>query len=436
MGFRVIVIGAGPAGLVAAGRAAERGADVLLVEKTHRPGSKLLLTGNSRCNITNTMDLEGFITMFGPNGRFLRSSFYRFFREELLALLGRYGLTTKVEPDGRVFPVTDSAQDVLQALRRYGEEYGVKTLCATRITAVDVSNGGVTRVRSSGKPLEASRVIMACGGASYPATGSTGDGYPLAGSVGHTIVPVRPALVPLIVRGRDMMADIQGIGLHNVRITAYQPPSADDVAPMVHADFGRGIQKKPPRGVIESRTGDIMFTHFGLGGPATLLISLGVVDALKDGPVAVSIDHFPQLEYKVLSQMLQRELDSSGKRLARNTLASMLPEKLGRWMMRAAGVPQDMLASQVSAGMRARLLGAMKSLSFRIEGPLSLETAFVTAGGVSLDEIDPRTMQSRLVEGLFFAGEVMDLDAATGGYNLQAAFSTGWVAGESCMTGA
>ena len=281
--------------------------------------------------------------------------------------------------------------------------------------------------------LPAAAVVLATGGASYPETGSSGDGYRLAAEVGHSIVKLRPALVPLIVREIDLAKSMQGIALKNVRLTAYQC-EADQIDPFLTltADYGRGIGgRKPPKPVIESRTGEMMITHFGIGGPITLLMSLAIVDALERGPVSVSIDLFPALDHGQLQQRLQGEFDRYGNRSLRHLLDGLLPHKLVDPFLEMTGLPPDRLGHQITAVERERLTRLLKSLRFNIKAPLPIASATVTAGGVSLDEIDPKTMASRLVKGLYFCGEVMDLDADTGGYNLQAAFSTGWVAGEA-----
>jgi len=417
---------------MAAARAGESGADVLLLEKTSGAGKKLLMSGNSRCNVTNAVDMDRFIEMFGRNGRFLHGTFRRFFRNDLTALLDRYGVQTKTEPDGRVFPASDDSRDVLRALQRYCSEYKVVTQGTSPVTEVLHREGRVNGVITGCTTIQASCVVLATGGSSYCRTGSTGDGYRFAEKLGHSVVRIRPALVPLVVKEKGLISGAQGISLRDVRLTAFRNNEYPGNPPLlVNSDYGRGIPgRKPPKGVIESRRGDVMLTHFGLGGPATLLLSLAVVDALTCGPVVVSIDLFPDLDEKALGKRLQRDFDTFGKRICRNVLDALLPDRMVPQVLRVAGVPDTTPANQIDAVARAGLVRGLKSLAFEIEGPLSLETAFVTAGGVALDEIDPRTMESRKVDGLFFAGEVTDLDAPTGGYNLQAAFSTGWVAGE------
>lgn len=434
----VIVIGAGASGMMAAGKAAETGARTVLLEKGDLPGKKLLLTGNTRCNVTNTRDLDRFVEMFGPNGRFLYGAFGRYFRDDLLAFLRRHGMEALAEADGRVFPLSQDAADVLNALRRYMADHGVMLHSGTRVTAIEAVNGRVSCVCTTNETYYARAVVLATGGASYPGTGSTGDGYRIAAALGHTIVPLRPALVPLVVQDRATVAAMRGVSLRDVRLTAYRCPAAEiGRYPTVTRDYGRGAGRgKPPHPVIESRRGDVMVTHFGLSGPATLLISLATVEALSSGPASVSIDLFPDLEQKQMAATLQLELNSHGRRTMHNILEGLLPHKVASGMAAMVGVASDKPASQVGGAERDRLATLLKSLAFDIQGPLSMESAFVTAGGVSLKEVDPRTMASRLVQGLYLCGEVLDLDADTGGYNLQAAFSTGYLAGLSAASAA
>lgn len=433
----IIVIGAGASGMMAAGRAAELGAGVILLEKTERPGNKILISGKTRCNLTNAKELDDFIAMYGPNGRFLYSAFHRYFRDDLLAFLRRYGVETKTEHGGRIFPASDDARDVIKALERYMADHGVQLRTGIGVTGIQVDNGRVTGVQTEKEALPAAAVVLATGGASYPETGSTGDGYRLAAALGHTITKLRPALVPLVVSEVQRAKSMQGVSLRNVRLTAYQCP-ADEISPLLtpNTDWGRGISdKQPPWPIIESRMGEMMITHFGIGGPITLLMSLTIVDALQNGPVSVSIDLKPALDEKQLRQRLQRDFDRYGKRSYRNILKGLLPQKMIDPFVEMTGIAPDKPGHQINGEERERLLRLLKSLRFNIKGPLSLASAMVTAGGVSLEEIDPRTMASRLVQGLYFCGEVMDLDGDTGGYNLQAAFSTGYIAGEQAAHG-
>jgi hypothetical protein len=433
----VIVIGGGAAGMLAAGRAAERSARVILLEKTGQLGQKILVSGKTRCNLTNIKPLKDFIAMYGPNGRFLYSAFHRFFRDDLLTLLKHLGVETKVERGGRIFPASDDARDVVAALCRYLDVQGVDIRTGIRVMQIIVENAritGVTCKTGDTAPvfLPADAVILATGGATWPGTGSTGDGYAMAAALGHTIVPLRPALVPLIVEEIALAGSMQGVGLRNVRLTAYQCRAVeivDDTAP-AH-DTGRGLPgRRPPPPVIESRLGEMMITHFGIGGPVTLLMSLSIVDALPRGPVSVAVDLKPALDCRQLRDRLQRDFNQYGKRGYRRILAGLLPQKMIDPFIELTGIPAAKPAHQITSVERNILAGVLKSLRFNIRAPLPMSSAIVTAGGVALEEIDPRTLASRLIRGLYFCGEVMDIDADTGGYNLQAAFSTGFLAAE------
>jgi predicted Rossmann fold flavoprotein len=418
-GNQIVVIGAGAGGMMAAGRAAEKGAGVLLLEKMEQPGKKILISGKTRCNLTNANDLEDFILYYGPNGRFLYGAFNRFFRDDLLAFMKKYGVETKVERGGRIFPASDDAGEVVRALSRYLTDYKVNLLTRTRVTAILTSDRKVVGVKTPSAEYPAGAVILAAGGSSFPATGSNGDSYRLAQSLGHTIVKLRPSLVPLVVEEIDLARSMQGISLKNVRLTAYQC-RADEIS-----------LPKSWKKIIDSRMGEMMLTHFGIGGPITLQMSLDIVDALEKGPASVAIDLKPALELEDLQLRLQRDFDAFSKRSFQNILKELLPQKLIQPVVNLSGIPPDKRGHQINARERDKLAELVKSLNFNIKGPLPLSAAMVTAGGVSLKEIDPRTMESRLIKGLFFCGEVMDIDADTGGYNLQAAFSTGFVAGES-----
>ena len=430
---KVIVIGAGASGMMAAGRAAASGANILLLEKTTEPGKKILISGKTRCNLTNSKELDEFITMYGENGNFLYPAFNHYFRKELLEFLKQYGIATKTERGGRIFPVSDNAQDVVKAFKRYLADNNVQIKTGVSVNKIVIENGYVTGVQAGTKTYPAVAVVLATGGASYPATGSTGDGYRLAAAVGHTIIKLRPALVPLVVNEIERAKSMQGVSLHNVRMTAWQCTADEiDITKTPTRDTGREIPgKRPQSPIIESRMGDMMFTHFGIGGPVTLQMSLAVVDALEYGPVSVAIDLKPALNYKELQQRLQRDFDTFGKRSYQNILKELLPQKLIQPFLEMTGIPAEKCGSEITAEERGRLLSLLKGLRFNIKSSLPMSVAMVTAGGISLKEIEPKTMGSRLVKGLYFSGEVMDIDAETGGDNLQAAFSTGYLAGES-----
>lgn len=431
----VVVIGAGASGMMAAGHAAELGAKVVLLEKMETIGKKILISGQGRCNLTNTIDREEFLTMYGRNGQFLRHAFYLFFRDELLKFFGNYGVNTKTERGGRVFPVSDDARDIANALGKYLNDFGVDLHKEIRVTGITTENVTVTGVRTTTGTIPARAVVLATGGASFINTGSAGDGYGIAEALKHTIVKLRPALVPLVVEEVDLAASMQGVSLKNVRLTSYRC-KADQIDPYqtpVH-DVGRGTGYERARlPIIESRLGEMMMTHFGIGGPVTLQMSLAIVDSLSKGPVSVSIDFKPGLSYEQLRRRLQRDFDTFGKQGFRHILNRLLPQKIIVPFAQLTGIPLDKPGHQINAEEKEKVLKLLKSFRFNIKQPLPLNSAMVTAGGVSLKEIDPYTMESKFIKNLYFCGEVMDIDADTGGFNLQAAFSTGWLAGANII---
>ena len=427
----IIVIGGGAAGLMAAGKAAQCGAKVLLLEKTDGCGKKILVSGKTRCNLTNSADLKNFIAMYGDNGRFLFSVFHNYFRPELLDFFNNHGLTTKVERGGRIFPVTDDAHDVVRVFKKYLSVKNVQTRLNTKVTSIIIKDNAVCGVKTQDGDYRCKAVILATGGATWPSTGSTGDGYKMSAALGHNIIKLKPALVPLIVKEQILAQSMQGVSLRNVRATAFHGDAASiDSILTPDCVYGRGEKKSPRPPVVESRFGEMLFTHFGLGGPIILLMSLSVVEALEKGPVSILIDLKPALTREQLHKRLQRDMDNSSKRKISGIIKEYLPAKMIEPFIELTGIDKEKLAHQITATERGKIVELFKALRFNIKSPLSLEKAIVTAGGVSLDEIDQRTMASKLIDGLYFCGEVMDIDADTGGYNLQAAFSTGYVAGE------
>jgi predicted flavoprotein YhiN len=419
--------------MMAAGRAAECGAEVLLLEKTVHAGNKMLISGRSRCNLSNTSELDGFIAKYGPNGRFLYRSFNLFFRDELLEFFRHFGVETTAEADGRLFPTSNSSADVVSALEKYIVESGVCLETQTEVESITVQEGRVTGIHVGQTEYPAAAVVLATGGASYPATGSSGAGYRMAAALGHRIVRLRPALVPLDVFETETAKKMQGASLNKVRLTAWSCNGRDIPQPVPQlVDTGRGFSSKSSRPpVIESRTGDVMLTHFGISGPAALHISLAVVDTLEHSPVSICIDLRPDVSWDDARDFLQKVFDRLSRRIFRNILLELVPPILVEPYLEMCGIPADKLGCHINAEERESLLRLIKCLTFNIKGPLSLASAMVTAGGISLKEIESRAMSSRLVKGLYFCGEVMDIDADTGGFNLQAAFSTGRLAGES-----
>jgi len=403
----VIVIGGGPAGLMAAATAAAQGAEVTLLERMDRPGRKLRICGKGRGNIGNTAPQDEFLAHFGKNFRFLRPAFAHFFTDESLSLLQELGVPTKEERGGRIFPQSDSAQDLVDAYVRHARTQGAKLLTGSRVGAVRRSGDGFD-VDFGSRTLRADRIVLATGGASYPATGSTGDGYELARTLGHSIEPITPALIPLVTSG-DAAPRLQGLSLKNVRVELR-------------------IDGKKAR----EEMGEMLFTHFGLSGPVILTLSKGAVQAVDQGRrTEIFIDLKPALDPAKLDARLLRDLGAHGKMHMENLLRGLMPPKLIPICLEQVGLAADKAAHQISAEERKRLRMWLKEFRFTVCGYRPLREAIVTAGGVSLTEVNPKTMQSRICPGLFLAGEVLNMDADTGGYNLQAALSTGYLAGVS-----
>ncbi len=413
-GRQVVVVGGGAAGLMAAGQAALAGAAVVLLERTRRLGTKLRITGKGRCNLTNTAGRDEFLAHFafpdrdGASHFFLRNAFARFFADDLVAFLADRGVPTVVERGGRVFPKSNDAHQVAEALVRFAREQGVQVRFRSRVAGL-VRNGDTLRGVSleEGAPVMAGAVIVATGGASYPKTGSTGDGYRLAQEAGHRVIPVRPALVPLVVEGAEPKA-MMGLSLRNVAVRLLW-----DGREVAH-DFG-----------------EMLFTHYGVSGPIILTLSGPAVVHLGTGHLEMAINLKPALTAEKLDARLQRDLDQFGRRSFRNLLKGLLPQKMIDVVVARSGISPDKPGHQITADERQRLRDLLQDFRLTIVGHRPLEEAIVTAGGVDTGQVDPRTMSSRLVKGLYFAGEVLNVQADTGGFNLQAAFSTGYVAGQA-----
>ena len=404
---QILVIGAGPAGMMAAIRAAENGAAVTLLEKMKRPGRKMMITGKGRCNITNAADVPEIIRNIHGNGAFLNSSMRAFDNQDVMEFFRQQGVPVKVERGNRVFPVSDKAQDVVDAMVHRLHELDVRIELEMPVADILLQEGRVAGVRTkAGAHYKADAVILAVGGASYPGTGSTGDGYEMAKKLGHTVVPLRPSLVPLETE-EEWVKDVQGLSLRNVRATLLA-----------------GGEK------VQEMFGEMMFTHFGVTGPIILSMSRRAAKCLAEGKfVELELNLKPALTPEKLDARIQRDFEQHIRKSLKNGLLDLLPHKLIEPVLDCAYLDPEKPVHQVTAEERHRLAETLQHLTLTIAKTRPLAEAIVTAGGVSVREINPKTMESKLVPGLYFAGEVVDVDAYTGGYNLQAAFSMGNAAG-------
>lgn len=395
--------------MMAALSASAMGARVLLLEKMERPGRKINITGKGRCNITNTAPLSAFLEKTGPDPKFLRNVFSRYFSAQVIEFLNHQGVETVEERGGRVFPVSNRAADVTDALVNALKRQGVVLRSQCRVSRILVEEGRVAGVElTGGESIQASRVIMATGGASYPATGSSGDGYPMLRQIGHVVTPVLPALVPLETAG-DVAGKLQGVSLKNVM-----------------ASLWRDGKK------LGEEFGEMLFAHFGLTGPIILTLSRRfALELIKPEGLVIMIDLKPALDHKKLDDRLLREIDENGSRQVQNMVRTLLPASMVDVCLALLEIDPFKPAHQLKGEERKRLRNWLKEFRFEVTGVRGFGEAIITKGGVSIREVDPKTLQSKVVKGLFFAGELMDVDADTGGYNLQIAFSTGWVAGEA-----
>lgn len=407
---KTVIIGGGAAGLMAACAAAEKygGSAVTVIEKNRRPGRKLMITGKGRCNVTNNCDRDTLISNVPANGRFLFSAFSDFDTADTMEFFEKRGVPLKTERGNRVFPVSDKASDIVDALVNTVRKSGVKILTA-EAEEILTENSAVTGVRTrDGGILEADSVILATGGMSYPVTGSTGDGYEMAGRLGHTVTPLKASLVPLNVK-QGFCSRLSGLSLKNVTLTVYES--------------GR---KKP----VFSELGEMLFTHFGISGPLVLSASAHM-RKMGSAEYVAYIDLKPALDEQKLDSRILRDFEEEKNRNFGNSLDKLLPKSIIPVIISLSGIAPDTKVNQISREQRARLCGVLKALRLDITGFRPIEEAIITGGGISVKEINPSTMESKLVSGLFFAGEIIDADAYTGGFNLQIAFSTGHLAGKN-----
>jgi predicted Rossmann fold flavoprotein len=405
--YDIIVVGAGAAGLMAAIHAAERGRRTLLLEKNRKPGVKILMSGGTRCNITQATDERGIVEAFGPNGRFLHSALAAFGVQDTVDFFEAEGVATKVEETRKIFPVSDKALDVLEALLRRLRRSGATLALGEPVTDLRRVTSTGFEVVTPQRIITSPQVIVTVGGQSYPGSGTRGDGYAWAARFGHTIVPPKPALVPITVDA-PWVAELRGITL---------------------ADVGLKIVEVDQ--VLATRRGGFLFAHFGLSGPAPLDISKAVTRHPNPAGLTLIIDFLPSMRESEFDEFLKRESLASGKKQLAVVLSECVPRRLADALLSLTGQPIDRRAAGLARDERAKLVAAVKRLQLPVRGTLGFEKAEVTTGGVALDEIDSRTMQSKLVPGLYLAGEILDLDGPIGGYNFQAAWSTGWLAGRS-----
>ena len=404
---RVVVIGGGAAGLMAAVIAGREGAKVTLLEKMNYVGKKMGITGKGRCNITNACDMSDFIKNTPGNGKFLYGAYERFTNEDLLQLLHDAGLETKVERGGRVFPASDSALDVRNTFMKLMKHYGVDVHLEEPVKKLLVDDGVVTGVVTDKETYHADAVVIATGGKSYPATGSTGDGYILAAQVGHKITDIRPSLVPIVTE-EPWVKDLMGLSLRNIELSVVAKNK---------------VQAK--------MFGEMMFTHFGITGPIVLSLSHTVGKLMRKkniGTIGLDINLKPALSPEILDKRLQKDFDLYSKKQLINGMKDLLPSRLIPLIIELAGIDPQKPINQISKEERQQIGYMLQHMPLTVKGLRPVEEAIVTAGGISLKEFNPKTMESKLVKGLYGAGEVLDIDAFTGGYNLQAAFSTGYVA--------
>ena len=424
--MNVVVIGGGPAGMMSAISSAENGNNVILLEKKERLGRKLLITGKGRCNITSSLPINEFIQNIPGNGQFLYSAFKNYTNNDIIDFLNKEGLDVKEERGNRIFPVTDKSLDVLKCFTNKLKELNVKIEYNMQVTEIVPQNeyGNLKVIAhelknneqyGNTKTFEAEKVILATGGNSYPLTGSTGDGYELAKKLGHTVTKIRPSLVPLEAFEQNMCKELQGLSLRNVNIQ---------------------FKNKENNKVIYDDFGEMLFTHFGVSGPTILSSSAHLVryknidELLKNKKIVLNIDFKPALSEEKLDERILRDFDEFKNKQFKNSLDKLLPQKLIPVIIEKSGINPEKKVNEINKKERHRLVNLLKNFEVVIKGFRPIDEAIITSGGINIKEINPKTMGSKLVEGLYFAGEIIDVDAYTGGFNLQIAYSTGYTAGQ------
>lgn len=414
--MKTIVIGGGPAGMLAGISAAENGNKVIILEKMEKTGKKLLITGKGRCNITNNGDLDEFMKNIPENSKFLFSSFNQYSNKDIISLLNSEGVSTKVERGGRVFPVSDKSIDVLEALKRKLKKLNVEIKTNFEVTKILTENGVAKGIEGKNKEqLFADKVILATGGMSYPVTGSTGDGYKMTKELGHTVTEIKPSLVPLISTGKskELCQEMQGLSLKNIAIKI----KCEDKE--IYNDFG-----------------EMLFTHFGVSGPVILSASAvlvrykNITKLMQENKVKLVIDLKPALDNQKLDHRILRDFEELKNKEFKNSLEKLLPRKMINTFIKLTGIDPEKRVNVITKEERKTIVNTLKNFEITLNGFGSIDEAIITKGGIGLKEINPKTMESKIIKGLYFAGEIMDLDAFTGGFNLQIAWSTGYSAGK------
>jgi len=408
MKYDVAIIGGGPAGMISAGRAGELGASVILIEKNKNLGRKLLITGKGRCNITNKENNpRGFISEFGKNGKFLFSAFFRFGVQETINFFEKLNLKTKIERGERVFPVSDKSQDVLEALIDYLKKSNVKIKLNSEVKEIIKKDNKIEKIiLVNNEEIIANKFIISTGGKSYPKTGSTGDGYEWVKKLGHTVTNLLPSLVPIIVKEK-IVEELEGLSLKNVEISVYKE------------------NKK-----IDSRFGEAIFTADGMSGPIIIDMSKKIGKELPQN-IKIKIDFKPALDFLKLDRRVREDFRKDSKKMFKNSLNDLLPQKLIPVIVKLSKINPDKKSSSITGEERKKLLHLLKEFTLEVKSLAIHEKAIITSGGIKLSEIDQKTMKSKLIDNLYFAGEILDIDGPTGGYNLQICWTTGYIAGES-----
>lgn len=412
--MKVVVIGGGPAGMMSAISAAKSGDKVVLLEKNNILGKKILITGKGRCNITSSLDIDDFINNIPGNGRFLYSAFENFDNKDIIELLKKEGVSVKEERGNRYFPTSDRAEDVRMALERETKKAGVDVKLNSKVCGIEIEDSRVKSVVLENGKIDADKIILATGGKSYPLTGSNGDGYKIAEELGHTIKDVRGSLVPLIAE-KSVCSKMQGLSLRNVGIVLYDVEKDKKI----YSDFG-----------------EMLFTHFGVSGPtilsgsAHLLRYKDVDKKISNGKIVLKIDLKPALSFEQLDARILRDFTDVKNKQFKNSLDKLLPKKMIDVVIDKSKIDSEKHVNEITREERMNLVKLLKCFVVRIDGFRPVDEAIVTAGGISVKEINPKTMESKIVSGLYFAGEIIDVDAYTGGFNLQIAYSTGFTAGK------